>query len=350
MKPKVRKTIRNALMLSIIFHVLLVFALTGLYQSERSPMLGMTHLDIFEVRSQRALRPLKRKKYTPPKDAPIRSKQIQVNVTSPAASLSTPQPIVHRNPIIADSEPTLPNTITLGIGNSVIDSATPTINQGIGTQSGVGKFRSPVMIRRTKQQSLKSSIDDVLPQVSDLPMPNVILARVGQHIVANRTTDIVDVVFIIDASGSMKDNIDAIRTHLNRMTEQFDAADIDFTLGIAVFRANILGLDFELFPQTRSVLQIKRMLAQVRCRGGEKTLDALIRAADEVVFRQNADVHFILITDEYVNGNYSAKDVLAKMKQTKIKVDVVGRDEPFQKFIARSTGGLWLPISSLGAH
>ena len=350
MKPKVRKTIRNALILSIGVHIILVSILTSLYQTEPSSISDITYLEMSEVRSQRALRPLKREKYIPPKLTPIRHKQIEVNVNPLVASIPTPQPIAHRNPITPVSGITLPKSSTLGIGNSVINSTTPTVNQDIGNRLGVGKFKSPGVIRNTKQQSFKSPIDDTLPRVSDLPLPNVILARIGQHIVANRTTDIVDIVFVIDASGSMKDNINAVRSHLNRMTELFDEADLDFTLGIVVFRENILGYDFELFPQTRSIPQIKRLLAQVKCRGGEKALDALIRAADEVVFRQNADVHFILITDEYVSGNYSAKDVLTKMNHAKIKVDVVGRDEPFQKFIARSTGGLWLPISSLGAH
>ena len=108
--------------------------------------------------------------------------------------------------------------------------------------------------------------------------------------------------------------------------------------------------DFEVIPQTRSVPKIRRALSQVKCRGGEKAVDALIRAADEVQYRKNADVHFILVTDEYVSGGYSASDVLQKMKDCNIKVDVVGLDEPFQKFITRTTGGIWLPIASLGIH
>ncbi len=350
MKPKFRKSIRNALILSVCIHAVLVSVFTGLYQTEQSTFSNITYLEISEVLTKRDLRPLKRDKYIPPKFIPVKHKQVEVNVNPPVESIPTPQPITHQNPITTDSSIVLPTSNTLGTGNSVINSTTPTVNQDIGNSSGVGILKSQGVVRNTKQQSFKTPIDDALPQVSDLPLPNVILARIGQHIVGNRNTDNVDIVFVIDASGSMKDNINAVRTHLNRMTELFDEANIDFTLGIVVFRENMLGYNFELFPQTRSVPQIKRLLAQVKCRGGEKALDALIRAADEVVLRQNADVHFILITDEYVSGNYSAKDVLTKINKANIKVDVVGRDEPFQKFIARSTGGLWLPISSLGAH
>ncbi len=350
MKTKVSKSIRSALLISISIHVVLGFVVISLHQSEPRSINDITYLEISEVHSQRALRPLKREKFIPPKITPITHKQIEVNVNPSLASVPSPHPIAHQNPITQDNGFSLPTSNTLGTGNSVIDSTTPTVNQDIGNHTRAKKIISPRVFRNTKQRTFKPPIDNALPQVSDLPLPHVILARIGQHIVANRSSDNVDITFVIDGSGSMKDNINAVRSHLNRMTELFDEAEIDFTLGIIVFRDKMFGVDFEIFPQTRSVPQTKRLLAQVKCQGGEKALDALIRAADEVDFRQNADVHFILITDEYVSGNYSAKDVLNKISRVKIKVDVIGRDEPFQKFIASSTGGLWLPISSLGAH
>ena len=350
MKPKITKSIYYALILSIGLHIVLVSALRVLYQIEPSSEKEITYLEISKTPSQRALRTLKRKQYVPPKFTPVRQQQVEAEVSPPIASLPTTAPIVHQNPVTPLRGFSLPTPRTLGIDKSGINSTVPTVNQDIGSPPGVGKFDSQDIFRGTKHQSFKPPVDGTLPGASDLPLPTAILTRIGQHIVGNRTTDMVDIVFIIDASGSMKDNINAVRNHLNRMTDLFKTAKLDFTLGIVIFRENIFGRDFEIIPQTRSISQIKRSLTQVKCRGGEKAIDALIRAADEVAFRQNADVHFILITDEYVSGNYSAKDVLTKVSHAKIKVDVIGRDEPFQKFIARSTGGLWFPIASLGAH
>ena len=184
-----------------------------------------------------------------------------------------------------------------------------------------------------------------------LTLPDLALNRIAKHIVANKRTNLVDIVFIIDGSGSMKNDVDAVREHLTSMTDLFDSVGIDFTIGIVAFRAgtgySLLGLDFEVIPQTRSTAQVKKVLAQLKFRGDENGLDALIRAADEVKFRSDAEIHFIFVTDEYVSGAYSSIDVMMKMKTSRIKVDVIGRDEPFQKFIAKTTGGLWLPISSL---
>ncbi len=350
MKPKITKTIYFALVLSIVLHIALVSIMRVLHQTDPSLEKDITYLQVSQIPSQRSIRTLKRKQYVPPKFTPVKQQQIETEMSPPIAALPATAPIVHQNPVTPVRGLTVPTSRTLGIHKSDINSAVPTVNEGIRNQPGTSKFDVQNIFRGTKHQSFKPLVDSTFSTVSDLPLPTAMLIRIGQHIVANRTTDMVDVVFIIDASGSMKDNINAIRNHLHRMTKLLDSAELDFTLGIVIFRENLLDWNFEVIPQTRSVSQIKRTLSQVKCRGGEKAIDALIRAADEVAFRQNADVHFILITDEYVSGNYSAKDVLTKMSHAKIKVDVIGRDEPFQKFIARSTGGLWFPIASLGAH
>ena len=41
--------------------------------------------------------------------------------------------------------------------------------------------------------------------------------------------------FVIDGSGSMKNDVAAVREHLNAMTDLFDRANMDFTIGIVTF-------------------------------------------------------------------------------------------------------------------
>ncbi len=350
MKRIVPKNISIALILSVCIHAILLLVITGLYQHEPNSIREVTHLKITEIPTERVPRRIKREQYIPIKIAPTKQTQIEVAVNTPEVTLPLAQPFSDQNPVVPIAGITLPNPNLSGIGASYQLSNAPIGDQNIGSHRRLGKKGSSGVLKVSKPQSSKPSIDNTLPQVSDLKMPSATMARIGSHIVDNRSTDYVDIVFVIDGSGSMRDNINAVRNHLNRMTKFFDDADLDFTLGVVIFREKMLGLDFEILPQTRSISNIKRWLAQVKCSGGEKALDALIRAADDVKYRKNADVHFILITDEFVSGNYTASDVLRKMRQQNIKVDVVGRDEPFHKFITRSTGGLWLPISSLGVQ
>jgi hypothetical protein len=72
-----------------------------------------------------------------------------------------------------------------------------------------------------------------------------------------------------------------------------------------------------------------------------------MRAISEVKFRSDADRHFILVTDEYVKGTYPVPEVLKAAKRDKITIDVLGRDEPFQRTIAEQTGGIWMPIERI---
>lgn len=354
MKPNFTKSVYYALILSIVLHVALVIFLKILYKPQLSLVKDMTHFELSHVPSQRTIRTHKRKQYSPPKLLPVKQAQIVTEAAPPITSLPTISISTHQNLVTPLHSFSFPTPRNLGIEPSDLNSSVTSVNPGIASRPGIGGIKSRSISRSTNSQSFKSTVDDALPVVSDLPLPTVILARIGQHIVANRTTDNVDIVFIIDASGSMQDNINAVRSHLNRMTDLFHTAGLDYTIGIVLFRDyagyNMIGWDFEVIPQTRSIPQIKKALAKVKCTGGEKAIDALIRATEEVDYRQNADVHFILITDEYVSGNYSAADVLTKIRNARIKVDVIGLDEPFQKFITRRTGGLWLPIASLGAH
>ena len=107
------------------------------------------------------------------------------------------------------------------------------------------------------------------------------------------------------------------------------------------------GMDIKISPQTNNAEEIKKILRSMKVSGGERALDALMKAIDQVRFRPGADRHFILITDEYVSGTYPVDEVLRAAKRAGITIDVLGRDEPFQRTIAEQTGGIWTPIQSL---
>ncbi len=357
MKALAKKNIPNALFLSIALHVLLLFILGALYRQQFNlENKSVTELDIVKVRSRSSLRPLKRPAHLPvqPLASTENAQQIKTPKIEPTMLKPLPAATSYQDTMVElqTPEPTSPIYSEGQVAERGILQAGPVGGSSIG---GIGKVET----RRSRTGKLGGATGSLLNGTGGVPLsdlkaltlPDLALTKVGQHIVANRSTDLVDIVFVVDGSGSMKNDVDAVREHLNNMTDLFDNAGIDFTIGVVAFRSgtgySLLGLDFEVIPQTRSISQIKKVLAQLRFRGDEKGLDALIRAADEVVFRHGAEVHFIFVTDEYVSGAYSSIDVMMKMKTAKIKVDVIGRDEPFQKFIAKSTGGLWLPISSL---
>ena len=356
MKVILRKNIPNALLISIGLHILLILLLGTLYrQSLDWQAQPVTEFDIVKIRARSSVRPLKRLRHRPlqPSTVPETMQQMETVTVQPPTLQTAAAPVSHQDATIELQTPelaaTVPGERTYGTGlraKPVSGSGSSSGGSGVGSRiSGHGKTGGAT------RGFLGETDGQPASDIGGLTLPDLALTKIGKHIVANRGTDLVDIVFVIDGSGSMKNDVAAVREHLNAMTDLFDTANIDFTIGIVTFRTGtgygLLGLDFEVIPQMRSISQIKKVLAQLKFRGDENGLDALIRAADEVTFRQDAEVHFIFVTDEYVSGAYSSIDVMVKMKTAKIKVDVIGRDEPFQKFIAKSTGGLWLPISSL---
>ena len=231
------------------------------------------------------------------------------------------------------------------VGDTSSSQSNRRITQGKGGSSNSELVRGNKVAETRISLSLENQTR--LSEVSHLTQPYVALVKIGHHLLKTRKSDTLDIVFVIDASKSMRNDIDALRNHLNQMTDLLEAAELDFTVGLVVFRDSAMGWDFQVTPQTTSIQEIKHKLNSIHCRGGEKALDALVQAAAEVKFRRGAERRFILITDEYVRGSYSPRKVLNKLKSEKISVTIIGRAEPFQKLLVQGTGGLWTPISSL---
>ena len=356
MKVLLKKNIPHALLISIGLHILLLMLLGTLYRQKLDwQPKPVTEFDIIKIRFRSSVRPLKKLRHLPvqPSTTPENMQQMEQVEVQPPTLQSLAAPVSHQDATVELQTPELASTVQGEPAYGKGLQAKPVSGLGSsGGGSGVGsRISGNGKAGGATRGFLGGTNEQPASDIGGLTLPDLALTKVGKHIVANRGSDLVDIVFVIDGSGSMKNDVDAVREHLSAMTDLFDMANMDFTIGIVTFRAGtgygLLGLDFEVIPQTRSVSQVKKVLAQLKFRGDENGLDALIRAADEVTFRQDAEVHFIFVTDEYVSGAYSSIDVMVKMKTAKIKVDVIGRDEPFQKFIAKSTGGLWLPISSL---
>ena len=356
MKTLLKKNIPNALIISIGLHILLLLVLGTLYRQRYDwHVKPVTEIEVFRIRSRNSVhidRKLPRFSFQPSASAESMQQMKTVKVEPPSLERSA-APVSYPDTTVELQTPELASPLRSeeGIHEKGLQ-AKPVGGSGTGgTGSGLSSRISGNGRLGGVGRGFLDGTGDEFSDLEGLTLPDLALTKVGKHIVANRSTDLVDVVFVVDGSGSMKNDIDAVREHLNNMTDLFDSAGMDFTIGVVAFRAGtgygLLGLDFEVVPQTRSISQVKKVLSQLKFRGDENGLDALIRAADEITFRRAAEVHFIFVTDEYVSGAYSSMDVVMKMKTSRIKVDVIGRDEPFQKFIAKSTGGLWLPISSL---
>ena len=347
--------LQKALLLSTALHLIFIMIVGIVYlQSLEERDEPFIQVAIVSIPSKRSLRMRSRPAYTPSVSTSMKQvKQQAITPRSPIIHHIAPMPpMVQQNLAEVQLSTLDEESVSLVASSNTVGETTALPSNLQQTHGGVLKMatRSPLR-HHTIQKQQSFGPPHLLPKIDGLTQSEIALIRIARNILSTRTSDKIDIVFIIDASQSMRNDIEAVRDHLNQMTDLLQAEALDFTIGIVAFRSStgysLLGWDFEITSQTNSIRSIKKTLSGIKCRGGEKALDALIYAANKVKFRKDTERRFILVTDEYVNGDYSPKEVLTQMELKKIHVNVIGRNEHFQKLIAQRTEGIWLPISSL---
>ena len=170
------------------------------------------------------------------------------------------------------------------------------------------------------------------------------LEGIAESVADEKNEEAVDLVFLLDISGSMIDNIRAVGRQLNRMVDVFEKKSIDFTLGIVIFR--YLEDDTIIHPQTRDSERYKRLLTShvVAAAGDERAHNAIIKTIRRVNFREGVDRRFVLVTDEASKGSYTLPEVLRQCFKNNITIDVIGINHTTHRALTTKTGGLWFPI------
>jgi hypothetical protein len=150
----------------------------------------------------------------------------------------------------------------------------------------------------------------------------------------------VDVVFLLDLSGSMDNNIRAVADNLVGTMDYLRRRGYDVTFGVVKFKVSTIRV----FPQTRDAERLRRLLDNFQVGGDERALDAITKAVRKVRFRENVERRLILVTDEPLKGTGTFNDILALVRAEKIVVDVIGLNDLEHRQLAAQTGGTWHPI------
>ena len=179
----------------------------------------------------------------------------------------------------------------------------------------------------------------VLPNTS---FPQV-MKKLAQEIVETGEGGPIDVVFVIDASGSMGDNIRAVTEHLKEMVDIYKASKIDYALGVTKFWAGKQGNKITVVQLTKSFTEYKRTLQEIITHQDENALDAVVQTVKELRFRPTSKKHFILVTDEpFTSRNgLSVAATIAHCREFGIYVNVLGLPLDEHQILAAETGGKW---------
>ncbi|MDZ7330666.1 MAG: VWA domain-containing protein [candidate division KSB1 bacterium] len=174
--------------------------------------------------------------------------------------------------------------------------------------------------------------------------------RIRQFTMGKDTTGgvtMADIVFVLDCSGSMGDDIQAVNRNINEFCDSLLARGIDFRLGLVTFSTTV----DDVFDFTNDVQLFKSWLNQISLWGGrENSLGALYRAT-ELSFRQMSKRTFIWITDEdypvYPEINLSVQDVVNRLLLYDVTVHSISEPSLKTKWcnpIIEPTGGNFYDI------
>ena len=174
-----------------------------------------------------------------------------------------------------------------------------------------------------------------------------IIAELTDDIIASSGGLPIDVVFVVDASGSMQDNINAVAEHLAQMTDAYTASEIDYRLGLTHFNMvlNSQQNNIQVFQLLQDLSIYKRRLYEIIPTGDENALDAISDTLTQMRFRTNTVKHLIVVTDEpftSLQGHNVDIDTVIKLCQKhELYVNVLGENLPEHRQLAEETGGSW---------
>lgn len=267
------------------------------------------------------------------------------------------QPRLSQTPVSPEVTPDV-STASRALQNVARELPT-TAAADVSGSSSYGTKRSGAFMRAQKSPSSLINVgtgtdNEAVFDAKDKPknQPTVnqtqfrqVMSGLAQEIVETSDGGPIDVVFLIDASGSMGDNINAVAEHLVAMIDVYKAAKVDYALGLTQFwmHPDIGRNLIKVLQLTKSLTEYKRTVRAIVPQQDENALDAIVQTVKELRFRATSKRHFILVTDETFTSlnSVTVDDAIAYCSEFGIAVNVLGiLDDEHQK-LAAETGGKW---------
>ncbi|MYF55502.1 VWA domain-containing protein [Candidatus Poribacteria bacterium] len=376
-KKTVKSITGNALLLSMILHVILLIALFYFTVRNENPYAVQDKLDATittipkEIKTKLPIKTPLRQLYKTTSHETATVKEIKVKSITPEVTfqpqLSPTEPTMAEQPRLKSTEITPDVNVDVSTalrelpeveeGLSKTEATGPTLGGAFGTK----KSGTPGIQRKNIPSTLDiptnidgddidspTKIGDLggdTPKLPYIPFENV-MKSLAEEIVDTSEGGPIDVVFLVDASGSMGDNIKGVADHLVDMIDVYESSEIDYELGLTEFATRQRKNVIKVHQLTDKLKDYKQNLLSIVPRGDERALDAIAQTVQELKFRATSKKHFIIVTDEPLESlkNRKIEDAIALCREFGIYVNVLGIPNKGHQLIAQETDGKWHAI------
>jgi hypothetical protein len=174
----------------------------------------------------------------------------------------------------------------------------------------------------------KSQITETGRPILQLSPENCFLFHNGERMrdftlekYAGGTAQLADVVFVLDVSGSMQNEINAVRDHLTEFADSLVVRGYDYRIGVVTFSTTIDSV----LDLTDTIDRVVDMLDGIELWGGVEDSPSALHQAASLSFRPGSQRTIIWITDEsYPEHNYTRQEIVNLMLSNGITVHGVG--------------------------
>jgi hypothetical protein len=162
----------------------------------------------------------------------------------------------------------------------------------------------------------------------------------------------VDLVFVIDTTGSMSDKINGLLETCSKFVDEFSQLNLDYRIAIVAFGdLTVPGDKIEATLFTSNIETTKKSLIKIPRNGGggnegESSLEALLKAF-KLEYRSTAVKVIILITDEpAIQRELAATTIIETLTKNEFLTFVISPAIQYFKDMAINNGGKWYQISA----
>ncbi len=364
---------RNALIISMILHVFFMITLFYFSVSNQSLLSFQDNLDAtIETVPKPPLskKPVKTPIHQQQKTTVFEAAKISIAKVESIAPQITFQPHITPTSSVMAEQLQLKQTNTapdvkVNVSTALrqlrevengLSKTEPTVGSSLGSKrsSGVsGIQRTPT---RSTFDFAETIGDNGTAQIGDIfenepSLPNIqfnfndVMRDLASEIIATSDGGPIDVVFVIDTSGSMSDNIEAVANHVIQMIDVYESSGVDYALGLTEFYAPVRNT-IKVLQLTKNLSEYKENINAIISRRGENALDAIEKTVRKMQFRATSKKHLILVTDEpftSIEGK-TVSDAIALCNEFGIYVNVLGLSNKDHKLLAARTQGSWYAI------